>query len=157
MKIKVEATTKETKTTRKGSVYTGVKIEGGDWVNIYGNHVGKKGQILNISEPKTYSGTGTTKWAQIESVQSPEQVADSTPRDSSPDGQKTKPPQEQSRSGPEAGISPEPSTSRKTLQQYFITLDLVCLHVKKLEPDSPEARATLINNIMNLWAEGKII
>ena len=145
MKIKVEATTKQTRKTSGGSVYTGVKIEDGDWVNVYGNHVGKKGQMLDISEPKCYAGTGGTKWASVEKPFAPKEAPLA--------GQSEAP---SPSFDPDTGPGPDTSP-KKTLQQYFVNLDLIYLHVKKLEPDNPEARAMLTNNIMSLWAEGKII
>jgi hypothetical protein len=144
MKIEIEATTKETKPDKNGKTYTGVKIQGGDWVNIHGDHRGKKGQTINITEPKQY---GQSKWAEIEKPQPPEPVPSANnEKENIPEWEKEAPPP-----------SPEQSKKVPTFQQWFIILDMVSLHVKKLEPDSPEARASLTNNVMNQWIEGKII
>jgi hypothetical protein len=141
MKIQVEATTREVKVNQKGTVYTGIKIQGGDWVNVYGDHRGKKGQIIEITDPKSYAGTGDTKWASV--ITSPR--PDPPPAPPLP---------------PSATKDEAPDKLRgfeRTLQQYMTTMDILALHIKKLEPDSPEARAALINNAMTLWTDGKIV
>jgi hypothetical protein len=141
MEIKVEATTKEVRKTGKGTVYTGVKIEGGGWINIYGNHLGKRGQALLITEPKSYAGTGETKWANVVTGSRSDPPPPSTP-----------PPSAHKEEAPDKLRGFE-----RTTQQYLTEMDIIHLHVKKLEPDSPDARAALINNAMTLWTEGKII
>jgi hypothetical protein len=150
MKIQIEATTKETKPDKNGKTYTGVKIQDGDWVNIHGDHRGKKGQMINITEPKQY---GQSKWAEIEKPQPPEPVP-------SANNEKESIPEWERESRPLPPPAPPPTdklTRPRTLQECFIILDMVSLHVKKLEPESPEARANLINNVMNKWLDGKII
>ena len=65
MQVKVEATSKEATKTAKGE-YTGIKYDG-KWVNVWGNHVGTKGQMINITTPEQFKqkdGTlSKTFWA----------------------------------------------------------------------------------------------
>ena len=76
MQVKVEATSKEATKTAKGE-YTGIKYAG-KWVNVWGNHVGTKGQTLDITTPEQFKqkdGTlSKTYWAkEIEDKPEPEE------------------------------------------------------------------------------------
>jgi len=126
MQIQIEATS-EVKKSNNGSTYTAIKYGGGSWVNVWGEHSGKKGQTINITEPTKFKGN--TFWAKED---------------------KTKP-------EPPPQLEQPPSSSGKlTKADYKNWLrDMFSLAVE-LEPDSPEARAALVNTAMIALSNGKI-
>lgn len=133
MEVKIEAVAKELRHTQGGSPYTGVKIKDGEWINLYGDHRDKKGKTITISEPEKF-GQGKSKWARVEEKKEPAPESPSPPSEEQPrtDGQ-------------------------KTVGDYLRVMNRMFQHIKSVEPNSPEARAALINTAMIAWTNGKLI
>jgi hypothetical protein len=143
MKIRVKSIAQELRHSNNGKEYTSLMTEEGEWINIFGNHLNKKGSVLNISEPKYF---GKTKWASVQKEET--QGSEISPPERLP--QKT-PPQE--------SVVPTEivSSGQKTLADYIRILLLLNGTVKTIESGSPEARAMLINAGLAAWVDGKII
>jgi hypothetical protein len=136
MFVTVETVNRALQNTSKGKTYTTLKLQNNQWICILGDQRHLQGQRISISEPKPF---GKDLWANLEKPSESEDLVN-PPKTEKP----VDPPPRK-----------ETEISDKTLQQSFVILDLIFLHVKNLEMDS-QARAALVNNIMNLWAEGKI-
>ncbi len=141
MKVTVEATTKEIKKTEKGTVYTGLKLSTGEWVNMGGNHLDLKGKTINITEPKTY---GNSKWVNLEKEES--EPPRETEYEYEKPGGSTKPP---------PSPAPRPPRSHKPLAEYLHMMDQLYKQMRTLEIDA-SARAILVNGALAAWLEGKI-
>lgn len=149
MKFTVEAVAKDLKKTKSQKYYSGVKLSDGRWVNVMADcRELRRGNAIYITEPKTL-GDGKQLWAFLDDV-------DKAPPIESPQ----KPPYSDFPEPGRVDSVPPPAepccTGGKTLDDWARFIQDAWAVVHNLEPNDPQARASLINTAVIAWARGDI-